>query len=102
MTNFAESTAAVVSAVILLVDYLAGVVFGIFGCAVFASVRENRGMSLLERAPDPVSAGMRVFLLPFTRDDDGYLRGLPPGRGGATGGARGDDSPGSQGQGVNR
>lgn len=102
MTSFADNPAAAVSAIILLVDYLVGVAFGIFGCAVFASVRENHGMSLLERAPDPISAGVRAFLLPFTRDDDGYLRSLPPRRGGAPGGARGGDSPGSQGQGVNR
>lgn len=93
VTNFAESTAAAVSAIILLVDYLVGVVFGIFGSAVFASVLENHGMSLLERAPGPVSAGIRVFLLPYTRDDDGYLRSLPPGRSGATGGSRGDAPP---------
>ncbi|MGH3279375.1 MAG: hypothetical protein ACRDNW_09575 [Trebonia sp.] len=100
--NFAEHTAAAVSAIILLLDYLAGITFGIFGSAVFASVRENDRMSLLERAPDPISAGIRVFLLPFTRDDDGYLRSLPPGRGGAIGSSRGGLSPGSRRQGGNR
>ena len=99
--NFAEQTAAGVSAIILLVDYLFGVALGMYGCVVFGSVRENHGMSLLERAPDPLSAGTRVILGLFIRDD-GYLRSLPPGRHPATGDSPGDDSSGSVGQGVNR
>jgi hypothetical protein len=102
MMNFAEQTAAAVSAIILLVDYLLGVACGMFGGLVFGSVRENRRMSLLEQAPDPISAGARTLLRPFVRDDDGYLRSLPPGRHGATSNPRGDDSAGSQGQGVDR
>lgn len=99
--NFAAQTAAGVSAIILLVDYLLGVACGMFGGLVFGSVRENYKMSLLEQAPDPISAGARALLRPFIRDD-GYLRSLPPGRYGATSSPRGDDSAGSQGQGVNR
>lgn len=102
MMNFADQAAAAVSAIILLVVYLLGVACGMFGGLVFGSVRENYKMSLLEQAPDPLSAGARALLRPFVRDDDGYLRSLPPGRHGATSSLRGDDSAGSQGQGVNR
>lgn len=101
MINFADQTAAGVAAIILLVDYLLGVACGMFGGLVFGSVRENHRMSLLERAPDPVSAGARVILRPFVRDD-GYLRSLLPRRGGAAGNPRGGGSSGSQGQGVNQ
>lgn len=76
--NFAEQTAAGVSAIILLVDFLVGIACGMFGGVVFGSVRENHEMSLLEQAPDPLSAGTRMILGVFTRDD-GYLRSLPPG-----------------------
>jgi len=102
MMNFADQAAAAVSAIILLVVYLLGVACGMFGGLVFGSVRENYKMSLLEQAPDPLSAGARALLRPFVRDNDGYLRSLPPGRYGATSSSRGDDSAGSQGQGVNR
>jgi hypothetical protein len=101
MTNFAAQASAV-SAIILLVDYLIGVTVGMFGGLVFGSVREGHSMSMLEQAPDPVSAGARALLMPFTRDDDGYLRSLPPGRGAAPRGSRADGSSGSPGQGVNR
>lgn len=82
VTSFAGQTAAAVSAVLLLVDYLLGITLGMFGGLAFASVRENYGMSMLEPAPDRISAGARAILMPFT-SDDGYLRSLPPGRGGA-------------------
>ena len=96
MTNFAAQASAV-PAIILLVCYLFGVTFGVVGSAVFGSVRENRSMSLLEQAPDPISAGVREMLSLFTRDD-GYLRSLPPnGRRSAWGPGR-DDPPGTQGQ----
>jgi hypothetical protein len=100
--NFTAQTATAVSAIILLVDYLLGVACGVFGGLVFGSVRENYKMSLLEQAPDPISAGARALLRPFVRDDDGYLRSLPPGRRKAINSPRGDDSAGPQGQGVNR
>jgi len=101
--NFADQPAAAVSAIVLLVDYLLGVACGMFGGLVFGSVRENYKMSLLEQAPDPLSAGARALLRPFARDDDGYLRSLPPGRRhGVTSSPRGADSAGSQGQGVDR
>jgi len=100
--NFAAQTAAGVSAIILLVDYLLGVACGMFGGLIFGSVRENYKMSLLDQAPDPISAGARALLRPYVRDDDGYLRSLPPGRRAATSNPRGDDSAGSQGQEAGR
>jgi hypothetical protein len=89
-------------AIVLLIDYLFGVTFGVVGGAIFGSVRENRNMSLLEQAPDPLSAGARVIFGLFTRDDDGYLRRLRPGANRAKRGPYGDDSAGSHGQGVDR
>lgn len=79
MSSFAGQTAAAVSAITLLVDFLLGITCGMFCGVAFGSVYENHRMSLLEQAPDPISAGTRVILGLFTRDD-GYLRGLPPGR----------------------
>lgn len=101
MMNFAGQTAAAVSAIILLTDYLFGVVFGMFGGVVFGSVLENHRMTLLGRAPDPLSAGTRAILGLFVRDD-GYLGSLPPGRRTAVGGAAGEDPSGPAGQGVNQ
>jgi len=95
--NFAEHV-SVAWAIALLIVYLFGITFGVVGSAVFGSVRENRNMSLLEQAPDPISAGVREMLSLFTRDD-GYLRSLPPnGRRAAWSGPRRDDPHGSRGQ----
>lgn len=98
--NFAEHVSAA-WAIALLIGYLFGVTFGVVGSAVFGSVRENRDMSLLEREPDPVSAGVREMLSVFTRDD-GYLRSLPPGRPAARRDRPRDDPTGSHGQGSER
>lgn len=99
--NFAQQASAI-SAIILVTAYLFGVTFGVLGGVTFGSVRENLRMSLLEQAPDPVSAGARVILCLVTRDDDGYLRRLPPAARRKARGSRGDDPSGSPGQGVNR
>jgi hypothetical protein len=90
------------SAFALLLDFLLGVTCGVFGSAIFGSVRENRDMSLLREASDPVSAGAREFFGLFTRDDGGYLRSLTPGAHPAPRGAHRDDSSGSRGQGTER
>jgi hypothetical protein len=100
MMDFAAQASAV-SAIILLIAYLFGVTFGMFSGVVFGSIRENRRMSLLEQAPDPVSAGARRAFGVFTRDD-GYLRSLPPGNRKTTRNPRGDDSSESHGQGLER
>jgi hypothetical protein len=99
--TYLAAQATAVSAIILLIDYLIGVTVGVYGGLVSGSVRENHSMSMLEKAPGPVSAGARVVLMPFTQDD-GYLRSLPPGRGAASRGSEGDGSTGSQGQEVDR
>ena len=99
--TYLAAQATAVSAIILLIDYLIGVTVGLFGGLVFGSVRENHSMSLLEQAPDPISAGARVILMPFTRDD-GYLRSLPPGRPGGPGRSQGDDFSEVPGREVNR
>jgi hypothetical protein len=65
------------SAISLLIVYLAGLSVGLLGCTVYASVLENADMSLLGTAQDPITAGVRVLLGLFIRDD-GYLRSLPP------------------------
>jgi hypothetical protein len=99
--NFAAQTVAAVTAVIVLVDYLLGVTLGMFGGLVFGSVRENRSMSLLEQAPDPISAGARTLLRLFIDEDDEYLRSLPLGGTRAPQTSRPGES-GLPGQGVNR
>lgn len=101
VTNFAAQTAAGVSAIILLVDFLIGITCGMFAGLAFGSVRENYKMSLLEQAPDPISAGARTLLRPFIRDD-GYMRRLPPGRRGTTRDSSGNNSSGTQGREVNQ
>ena len=97
--DFTEISA--LAAIALLVDYLFGVTFGVIGCAVFGSVRENHDISLLEQAPDPISAGARVIFGVATCDD-GYLRGLRPGTRGVKRDPRGDDIRGSHGQEADR
>jgi hypothetical protein len=53
----------------LLIDYLFGVTLGIVATAIFGSAREDRNMSLLYHAPDPISAGARALLSAFGRND---------------------------------
>src|ERR1700722_14809891 len=67
--NFIEQ----LSAVTLLVDFFLGVTFGVVGGAVHGSLREDRERTLLGAASDPLSAGARMMLGVYTRDD-GYLR----------------------------
>ena len=98
MINFADQAPAVM----ILIDYLSGLSCGLLGSMIFGSVHENRRMSLLQQAPDPVSAGARELFNLFTRDEDGYLRSLPPGERRMARNPRQDDSSGSQGQGTER
>jgi hypothetical protein len=69
--NFIEE----LTAVGLLVDFYAGVTFGVVGGAVYGSKLEDNGHSLLGGAPDSLSAGARMLFGVHTRDD-GYLRDL--------------------------
>lgn len=50
-----------ISAIAIGVDFLFGVAVGIFGCASFASRREDCAHSLLAAAPDPACDGARVI-----------------------------------------
>ena len=95
--NFVEA----LTAIAILIDFLFGVTFGFVGGAILGSRREDYNYSLLQVAPDPLSAGVRVIHGVFTRDD-GYLQGLLPGGAEAVGDQDGDDESGSQGQGLDQ
>jgi hypothetical protein len=75
--NFVEQ----LSAIILLVDFLLGVAFGVVGGSSRGSRREDRDKTLLGPAPDAVSAGARLVHGLYTRDDGGYMQSLLPGGG---------------------
>ena len=83
----------------LLIDFLFGITIGVVGSAVYGS---RRGALLAPAADDPLSAGARVIYGVYTRDDDGYLRGLLPGNGQASGDPRGDGGSESHGQELDR
>jgi hypothetical protein len=87
------------TALSLLVVFLFGVTFGVVGGAVYGS---RRGALLAAAADNPLSAGARVIYGVYTRDDDGYLRGLLPGSRQAPGNPRGDDGSGSHGREADR
>ncbi len=57
------------SAIMLLIDFLVGVMFGIVGSASLASRREDRDYSLLHAPPDPLRDGVRVIHGVYTRGD---------------------------------
>ena len=99
--NFIEA----LTAIAILIDFLFGVTFGFVGGTILGSRREDYNYSLLQVAPDPLSAGVRVIHGVFTRDD-GYLQGLLPGGAKAAGDQDQDgdgyDESGSQGQGLDQ
>jgi hypothetical protein len=95
--NFVEA----LTAIAILIDFLFGVTFGFVGGAILGSRREDYDFSLLQVAPDPLSAGARVIYGVFTRDD-GYLQALLPGGAEAARNQDGDDESGSQGQGLDQ
>lgn len=88
------------SAIILLIDFLVGLVCGVAGGAIHGSKCEDRERTLLGAAPDPFSAGARVLYGLYTRDD-GYLQSLLTG-GGTAGSPEADDIGGPPGQGLDR
>jgi len=87
------------TALSLLIDFLFGITFGVVGSAVYGS---RRGALLAPASDDPLSAGARVIYGVYTRDDDGYLRGLLPSNDQASGDRRGDDRSESHGQEADR
>ena len=89
----------VVTALALMIIFLFGIIFGVVGGAVHGS---RCGALLAPASDDIVSAGARVIYGVYTRDDDGYLRGLLRGNDQSTGGPRGSDDSDSPGQGVDR
>ncbi len=95
--NFVEA----LSAIAILIDFLFGLTFGVVGGAILGSRREDYNYSLLQTAPDLLSAGARVIHGVFTRDD-GYRQSLLPGGAEAAGNQDGDDDSGSQGQGLDQ
>jgi hypothetical protein len=96
--NFIEQ----LTAISLLIDFLFGVTFGVVGGAILGSIRGDREGTLLRPASeDPVGAGARVIHGVYTRDD-GYMQSLLHRGGQAAKDPHGDDSSGSQGQGLDR
>jgi hypothetical protein len=83
----------------LLIIFLFGITCGVVGGAVHGS---RRGALLAPASDDVLSAGARAIYGVYTRDDDGYLRGLLPGTDQASGDGRGDDIPDSSGQELDR
>jgi hypothetical protein len=57
------------SAVMILVDFLFGVLFGVVGSASLASRREDRDYSLLHAPQDPLCDGARVIHGVYVRGD---------------------------------
>jgi hypothetical protein len=86
-------------AIILLIGFLFGITCGIVGGAVHGS---RRGVLLAPASDDLLSAGARVIYGVYTRDDDGYLESLRPGRDRAPGDPHGDDGSESHGREVDR
>jgi hypothetical protein len=68
------------SAMTLLIVFLFGVTCGFVGGASVASLLEDRGYSLLSRAPGPLCAGARV-IHGFSTRGNGYVAGASRGTG---------------------
>jgi hypothetical protein len=83
----------------LLIVFLFGITCGVVGGAVHGS---RHGALLVPAADDPLSAGARVIYGVYTRDDDGYLRGLLEGNDRASGDPGRNDGDESHGQEVDR
>jgi hypothetical protein len=88
------------SALLLLIDFLFGITFGVVGGAVFGS---RRGALVRAALNDPLSAGAQVIHGVYVRDDDdSYPGGHLPRGGLVSDGPRGDDGSAWHGQEVNR
>jgi hypothetical protein len=80
------------TALSLLIDFLFGITFGVFGGAIHGS---RRGVLLVPASDDLLSAGARVIYNVWTR---GYPQGLLPGNDQASDDPCGDGDSESQGQ----
>lgn len=87
------------TALALLIVFLFGITLGVVSGAVYGS---RRGALLVPASDDLLSAGARVIYGVFTRDDDGYLKGLLTGNKRVSGGSSGGDGSGSTGEEVDR
>lgn len=92
---------AQLSAVLIPIDFLFGILIGLVLSASWASVREDRNRSLFTVAPDAICAGVRVLNGLYT-SDDGYLQYLLSGPETAHWGRLGPDLPGSYGRRAGR
>jgi len=84
------------TALSLLIDFLFGITFGVFGSAVHGS---RRGVLLAPASDDLLSAGARVIYSVWTR---GYPQDLLPGNDQVSGDPHRDDGSESPGQEVDR
>ncbi len=92
---------AQLSAVLIPIDFLFGILIGLVLSASWASLREDDRRSLLRVAPDAVCAGVRVLNGLYT-SDDGYLQYLLSGPGTASWRRLGPDLPGAYGKRTGR
>jgi hypothetical protein len=87
------------TSLVLLIIFLFGITCGVISGAVHGS---RRGALFAPASDDVLSAGARAIYGVYTRDDDGYLRGLLPGNDQTSGNRHGDDTPDSSGQELDR
>src|ERR1700722_3711466 len=90
------------SAIALLIDFLVGVAFGVFGSASLASRREDREYSLVHAPPDPLCDGVRVFQGVYTRGDGWVSDARRAAASGGNGRPGDNECRGSQGQETER
>jgi hypothetical protein len=90
------------SAIAILIDFLFGVTFGVFGSASLASRREDRVYSLVHAPPDPLCDGVRVIQGVYTRGDSWVSDARRAAARGDDGSRGGNDGSGPQGQETER
>jgi hypothetical protein len=90
------------SAIALLIDFLFGVTFGVFGSASLASRREDRNYSLVHAPPDPLCDGVRAIQGVYIRGDNWVSDARRADARGDYGWPGGNDGSGSQGRETER
>ena len=90
------------SAIAILIDFLFGVTFGVFGSASLASRREDRVYSLVHAPPDPLCDGVRAIQGVYTRGDTWVSDARRAAALGDDGWPGGNDGSESQGQETER